>query len=62
MPDDVNVNTKELTYSVLRYYEDEEIDIKILKIRNLWGVFSWKGEWSQESTKWTKELKEKVDP
>lgn len=30
---------------------------KILKLRNPWGQGEWKGEWSDNSSKWTPELK-----
>lgn len=46
----------------MRYFEDEEASIKILKLRNLWGVFSWKGDWSKNSPLWTEEIKERVKP
>lgn len=62
IPDELNVTTNELTYSILRVYEEPENDLKLLKMRNLWGVFSWKGDWSEKSPKWTQEMKDKVEP
>ena len=32
----------------------------LLKLRNPWGNFEWKGDWGDESDKWTPELKEQV--
>lgn len=29
-------------------------------MRNPWGSFEWKGDWGDESDKWTPELKEQV--
>lgn len=46
VPDNLNVKTDELTYTILKYYEDKKENIRIVKLRNIWGVFSWKGDWS----------------
>jgi len=35
--------------------------VRLLKLRNPWGGTEWKGDWSDESTKWTPELKKKLD-
>ena len=35
---------------------------RLLQIRNPWGHFSWKGDWSENSDKWTPELRQIVAP
>lgn len=35
-------------------------DCMIVCIRNPWGKFEWRGDWSDESPKWTEEAKELV--
>ena len=34
---------------------------KLLNIRNPWGKFEWDGDWSDNSDKWTEEIKEELD-
>ena len=34
--------------------------VKLLKLRNPWGTFEWKGDWGDLSDKWTPELKAQV--
>lgn len=36
-------------------------EAKICKLRNPWGSFEWKGDWGDESEKWTDELKEQLN-
>lgn len=36
-------------------------EVNIVKLRNPWGNFEWKGDWSDESDKWTEELKEQYN-
>lgn len=47
-------------YSVIDYYElTDKLNNKtpLLKIKNLWGVNEWEGDWSDNSTKWNDELR-----
>jgi len=39
--------------------DKDENKIRLLKIRNPWGQKEWTGDWSDNSEKWTPELKEK---
>lgn len=34
--------------------------VKLVKLRNPWGNFEWKGDWGDESDCWTDELKEQL--
>lgn len=38
-----------------------EREIKLLKLRNPWGQFEWKGDWGDKSDCWTPELKQQVN-
>ncbi|CAG0883680.1 unnamed protein product, partial [Darwinula stevensoni] len=35
---------------------------QLLRMRNPWGHFSWRGDWSDECTRWTNELRQKYMP
>lgn len=50
-------------YALLSHYElttEEGEEVKLLKLRNPWGQGEWTGDWSDNSEKWTEDLKEKV--
>lgn len=38
--------------------EKDGNEVMLLKLRNPWGSFEWKGDWGDESDLWTPELKE----
>lgn len=48
-------------YSVMDV-RDEGNQLRLLKLRNPWGHFSWKGDWSDDSLLWTRELKAMLMP
>lgn len=48
-------------YSVMDV-RDEGNQLRLLKLRNPWGHFSWKGDWSDDSALWTRELKAMLMP
>lgn len=48
-------------YSVMDV-RDEGNQLRLLKLRNPWGHFSWKGDWSDDSPLWTPELKTMLMP
>lgn len=35
--------------------------LKLIKIRNPWGSKEWNGDWSDNSTLWTDDLKQKLE-
>jgi hypothetical protein len=34
--------------------------VRLVQLRNPWGKFEWRGDWSDKSTKWTDALKHAV--
>lgn len=34
---------------------------KLLRLRNPWGYFTWLGDWSDQSSRWSEELKQLVN-
>jgi len=48
-------------YSVMDV-RDEGNQLRLVKLRNPWGHFSWKGDWSDDSPTWTRELKSILMP
>lgn len=48
-------------YSVMDV-RDEGNQLRLVKLRNPWGHFSWKGDWSDDSPLWTPELKTMLMP
>jgi len=50
-------------YSVISAYEVDHKGgqkLRLLKLRNPWGHQEWTGDWSDESPKWTAELRTKL--
>ena len=43
------------------FTDAEEKSIEIVKLRNPWGDFKWKGDWSLNSDKWTEEALKEVN-
>ncbi len=51
-------------YSLIETIEDTDPKgnkIRLLHIRNPWGFKEWTGDWSDKSTKWTPELRQKFN-
>lgn len=46
-------------YTLVGVYDID--GLRLLKIRNPWGSFEWKGDYCDSSPLWTKELKDKVN-
>ena len=51
-----------VSFYLLEIYEfnHEGEQVRICKMRNPWNKFEWKGEWSDDSLKWTSELRAKL--
>lgn len=47
-------------YAVLKVVSEQ--NHRLIQLRNPWGRFSWKGEWSDDSAMWTDELKARFLP
>lgn len=49
-------------YSMIDCYEveSEGKHIQLVKLRNPWGEHEWTGDWSDQSNKWTKSLREQL--
>lgn len=50
-------------YSLIDLYEFEHEgeNVRLCKLRNPWGHKEWAGDWSDDSDKWTPELKERFN-
>lgn len=48
-------------YSVLDLKEVKNINENIIKLRNPWGHKEWVGDWSDESEKWTEDLRKELN-
>ena len=46
--------------AVAEVFDKEGKLTRILKVRNPWGSFEWKGDWGDNSDKWTEESKLQV--
>lgn len=53
---------KNHSYSLIGVYEfdTDEGRVQLIKIRNPWGQFEWKGDWSDKSALWTPEIADYV--
>ena len=53
----------EHSYGLISAVEVQDKDgnpVKLVKLRNPWGKFEWKGDWGDKSETWTDELKEQL--
>ena len=50
-------------YNIVSVHEVEHQGkgLKLIRLRNPWGINEWQGDWSNESSKWTSKLKREVD-
>ena len=48
-------------YTLMNLYELKEENLKLVKLRNPWGEKEFIGDWSDKSSKWTEEIKQKVE-
>lgn len=51
------------SYSVIGAYKVNTTkgNVKLIKIRNPWGNFEWKGDWCDSSSLWTRHIKDEVE-
>ena len=60
--DDSNINNLGIVqghaYTILGMYQVG--NTQLLKLRNTWGDTEWKGDWSDNSSKWTPELRQRL--
>jgi len=50
-------------YSLLDVYSvanEEDEEIRLVKLRNPWGKTEWEGNWNDSSNLWTEEMKNQV--
>ncbi|KAK3244065.1 hypothetical protein CYMTET_46313 [Cymbomonas tetramitiformis] len=47
-------------YSILGVHSVGGGAHRLLRLRNPWGRFEWRGDWSDQSSRWTRQLKEEV--
>ena len=40
--------------------DDEGKEVRLVQLRNPWGKFEWNGDWSDDSSCWTEDLKQMV--
>lgn len=50
----------EHTYTILKIVEIN--GIRLINLRNPWGVFEWSGDYSKNSDKWNEDLLKKLNP
>ena len=51
-------------YSIISVAEVTDRDgnlVQLVKLRNPWGNFEWKGAWSDNSESWTQELRDQLN-
>ena len=39
----------------------QDVEEKLIKLRNPWGDFEWTGDWSDQSANWTPEIKKQLN-
>jgi calpain-15 len=60
---DDNDSASNYSYTILGTFKvnTSNGNVKLVKIRNPWDNFEWKGDWSDSSRLWTNNIKEEVD-